>query len=194
MTPQRLWRESLWLQKFSVTNREPLRLQKFSVKNTVLSLPFSQQIQFTLIVNVVNLNEITNIKESSCTTKQEEGKLRSKCIQWPPSRIWAFQVSGLPQLLRVSLMTVYTWEDHLLDSLKMAFFVVSDTWLQIFQNDSKICEAGVTVTPLINKICKPWGILINFNFKRRENSCALFPPYLPQTKYSTRQVVKTSNF
>ena len=43
-------------QKFSVTNREPLRLQKFTVTNTVLSLPFSQQIQFTLIVNVVNLN------------------------------------------------------------------------------------------------------------------------------------------
>ena len=31
----------------------------------------------------------------------------------------------------------------------------SDTWLQIFQNDSKICEAEVTLTPLINKICKP---------------------------------------
>ena len=29
----------------------------------------------------------------------------------------------------------------------------SDTWLQIFQNDSKICEE-VTLTPLINKICK----------------------------------------
>ena len=43
MTPQRLQRESL-------------RLQKFSVTNTVLSLPFSQQIQFTLIVNIVNLN------------------------------------------------------------------------------------------------------------------------------------------
>ena len=28
------------------------------------------------------------------------------------------------------------------------------TWLQIFQNDSKICEAKVTVTPLITKICK----------------------------------------
>ena len=36
--------------------REPLRLQKFAVTNTVLSLPFSQQIQFTLIVNIVNLN------------------------------------------------------------------------------------------------------------------------------------------
>ena len=34
----------------------------------------------------------------------------------------------------------------------------SDTWLQIFQNDSKICEAEVTLTPLINKICKPWAI------------------------------------
>ena len=43
MTPLRLRRESL-------------RLQKFSVTNTVLSLPFSQQVQFTLIVNVVNLN------------------------------------------------------------------------------------------------------------------------------------------
>ena len=32
----------------------------------------------------------------------------------------------------------------------------SDTWLQIFQNDSKICEAEDTLTPLINKICKPW--------------------------------------
>ena len=52
MTPQRLRKESLWLQKFSVTNRETLRLQKFSVTNTV----FSQQIQFTLIVNVINLN------------------------------------------------------------------------------------------------------------------------------------------
>ena len=56
MTPQRLRSESLRLQKFSVTNREPLRLQKFSVTHTVLSLPFSQQMQFTLIVNVANLN------------------------------------------------------------------------------------------------------------------------------------------
>ena len=31
----------------------------------------------------------------------------------------------------------------------------SYTWLQIFQNDSKICEAEVTLTSLINKICKP---------------------------------------
>ena len=56
MTPLRLRRESLWLQKFLVTNREPLWLQKFLVTNTVLSLPFLQRIQFTLIVNVVNLN------------------------------------------------------------------------------------------------------------------------------------------
>ena len=33
-------------------------------------------------------------------------------------------------------------------------FFRCDTWLQIFQNDSKICEAEVTVTPLISKICK----------------------------------------
>ena len=35
-------------------------------------------------------------------------------------------------------------------------FFRCNTWLQIFQNDSKICEAEVIVTPLINKICKPW--------------------------------------
>ena len=74
MTPLRLRRESLRLQTFSVTNSEPLRLQKFSVTNTVLSLPFLQQIQFTLIVNVVNLNYVIEIKELYCTTKQEEGK------------------------------------------------------------------------------------------------------------------------
>ena len=34
-------------------------------------------------------------------------------------------------------------------------FFRCDTWLQIFQNDSKICEAEVTLTPVINKICKP---------------------------------------
>ena len=34
-------------------------------------------------------------------------------------------------------------------------FFRCDTQLQIFQNDSKICEAEVTVTPRINKICKP---------------------------------------
>ena len=36
--------------------RESLRLQKFSVTNTVLCLPFSQQIQFTIRVSVVNVN------------------------------------------------------------------------------------------------------------------------------------------
>ena len=35
-------------------------------------------------------------------------------------------------------------------------FFRCDTWLQIFQTDSRICEAEVTLTPLINKICKPW--------------------------------------
>ena len=30
-------------------------------------------------------------------------------------------------------------------------FFGCDTWLQIFQNESKICEAEVTLTPLINK-------------------------------------------
>ena len=35
-------------------------------------------------------------------------------------------------------------------------FFHCDTWLQIFQNESKICEADVTLIPLINKIFKPW--------------------------------------
>ena len=39
-------------------------------------------------------------------------------------------------------------------------FFRCDTWLQILQNDSKICEAEVTPTPLINKICKPWIIFV----------------------------------
>ena len=33
------------------------------VRSTVLSLSFSQQIQFTLVVNVANLNQIIEIKE-----------------------------------------------------------------------------------------------------------------------------------
>ena len=70
-----------------VTNREPLRLQKFSATNTALSLPFSEQIQFMLMVNIVNLNQIIKIKELYCTTKQEEGKLQSKFTRWPPSWI-----------------------------------------------------------------------------------------------------------
>ena len=36
------------------------------------------------------------------------------------------------------------------------FFVVILDSKKIFQNDSKICEAEVTATPLINKICKHW--------------------------------------
>ena len=44
-------------------------------------------------------------------TKQEEGKLRSK---------FTFQVSGPPQRLCVSLTIVYTCQDHVLESLKMA--------------------------------------------------------------------------
>ena len=42
-------------------------------------------------------------------------------------------------------------------------FFHCDTWLQIFQNDSKICEAEVIVTPLINKIWKPCFDLKQFN-------------------------------
>ena len=52
-------------------------------------------------------------------TKQEEGKLRLKFTRWPPSWIWAFQVSEPPQLLRVSLTIVYTCQDHVLESLML---------------------------------------------------------------------------
>ena len=57
MTPLRLWRESLQRHKFSVTNRAPATLtpEIFGNKHS-FSSPFSQQIQFTLIVNIVNLN------------------------------------------------------------------------------------------------------------------------------------------
>ena len=34
-------------------------------------------------------------------------------------------------------------------------FFRCDTWLQIFLNDSEMCETEVTLTPLMNKICKP---------------------------------------
>ena len=138
MTPLRLRRESLWLQKFSVTNREPLRLKKFSVTNAVLPLPFLQQIQFTLhvIVNVVNLNWIIEIKELYCMTKQEEGKLRSKFTRWPPSWIWVFQVSGrqsyfvYPSRQCMHARATY-WKTE-------NGFFRCDTWIQIFQNDSRI--------------------------------------------------------
>ena len=36
---------------------------------------------------------------------------------------WTFQVSGSPRLLCVSLMIVYTCQDHVLESLKMASLV-----------------------------------------------------------------------
>ena len=44
-------------------------------------------------------------------------------------------------------------------------FFRCDTWLQIFQKDSKICEVEVTVTPLINKICKAWRSLQLFTLQ-----------------------------
>ena len=44
----------------------------------------------------------------------------------------------------VSLKIVSTCRDHVLESL-FGFFRC-DTWLQIFQNDSKICEPEVTLT------------------------------------------------
>ena len=100
-----------------------LTLEIFSDKHSFV-LAFSEQIQFMLMVNIVNLNQIIKIKELYCTTKQEEGKLRTKFTRWPPSWIWVFQVSWPPQLLRMSLTVVYTCQDHVLESLKMAFFIV----------------------------------------------------------------------
>ena len=100
MTLPRLQRESLWLQKFSVTNKKPLWLQIFPVTNTVLSLPFSQQIQLCIPHDSVYMS-------GPHAGKSENGFFRC------------------------------------------------DTWLQIFQNDPKICEAEVTLTPLINTIGKP---------------------------------------
>ena len=64
------------------------------------------------------------MQELYCTKKQEENKLWSKFTQWQPSWIWAFQVSGPPQLLCVSLMIVYACQDHILESLKTSFFVM----------------------------------------------------------------------
>ena len=123
------------------------------VTNIVLSLPFSQQIQFTLIVNLVNLNLIIEIKELYCTAKQEGGKLRSKFTRWPPSWIWAFQVSGPPQLFRVSLTIVYTRPDHMLESLNLAFFVVILDSKYSIMTPKFVKQKSLT--PLINKICKP---------------------------------------
>ena len=95
---------------------------------------------------------VIEIKELYCMIKQEGGKLLSMNAGWMLPWIWAFQVSRPPQLLRVSLTIVYSCQDHVLESL-FGFFRC-DTWLQIFQNDSKICEAEVKLTPLVNKICK----------------------------------------
>ena len=71
---------------------------------------------------VTSTPEIFGNKQGGTSTP--EGKLWSKFTQWPPSGIWAFQVSGPPQLLRVSLTIVYACQDHVLESLKMAFFFV----------------------------------------------------------------------
>ena len=57
-------------------------------------------------------------------------------------------------LLGLGLEFVIVWETCLGTWNKTGFFYC-DTWLQILQNDSKICAAEVTLTPLINKICKP---------------------------------------
>ena len=43
-------------------------------------------------------------------------------------------------------------------------FFRCDTWLQVFPNYSKICKAEVTLTPLINKSCKPW-LTVAFNIE-----------------------------
>ena len=110
MTPLRLWRESFLLQKFSVTNREPLQLQKFSVTNIVLSLPFSQQIQFTLIVNVL-------IKSSKL--KNDTAWQNRKRVDYDHSLL-NDRHHGI-ELSRSA--DHHSYFVYVLESLKMAFFV-----------------------------------------------------------------------
>ena len=67
-------------------------------------------------------------------------------------------------------------------------FFRCDTWLQnlIFQNDSKICKVEVKVTPLINKICKPWTVSIRMT-NLRATMCSFYPPL---SKFSVLWVLK----
>ena len=79
-------------------------------------------------------------------TKQEEGKLWSKAIM-------DLSFPGQRTATAIPHDSVYMPGPRAGKS-ENGFFRC-DTWLQIFQNNSKICEAEVTLTPLINKICKP---------------------------------------
>ena len=119
---------------------------------------------------VTSTPEIFGNKQGGTSTP--EGKLRSKFTQWPPSWIWAFQVSGPPQLLRVSLTIVYACQDHVLESLKMAFFfVILDSkyskmtpkfmkqkshWLHSsikFANPGHICLVFINLWPHSFQVC-----------------------------------------
>ena len=53
-------------------------------------------------------------------------------------------------------------------------FFRCDTWLQIFQNDSKICEAEVTLTTLINKIFKPCEVK---GYKKEQKPITFWPSW-----------------
>ena len=55
----------------------------------------------------------------------------------------------------VDTNSVIVWETCLGIWNKTGFLVVILD--SKYSKNSKICEAEVTLTPLINKICKPWG-------------------------------------
>ena len=123
MTPLRLRRESL-------------RLQKFSVTNTVLSLPFSQQIQFTLIV-------IKSSKLKNYTARQNR-----KRVNYDQSllddRHHGFELSRSADRHRLTATSCIPHDSVYMPGARAGT-----------PNISNICEAEVTLTPLISKICKP---------------------------------------
>ena len=96
-----------------------------------LSLPFSQQLQFTLIVNVVNLN----YRGKSSKLKNYTARQSRKRVNYDQSsfndRHHGFELSRSVDhhiYFVLSLTVVYTCQDHVLESLKMAFvFVILDS-------------------------------------------------------------------
>ena len=99
--------QSLRLQKFSLTNREPLQLQRVNydqslLETAIMDLSFPGQRTATATLCIPH--------DTVCMPGPRTGKSENG-------------------------------------------FFCFDTRFQIFQNDSKICEAEVPLTPLVNKIC-----------------------------------------
>ena len=122
--------------------------------------------------------------------------------RWPPSWIWAFQVSGLSQLLCVSFMIVYTCQDYVLESLKIAFFVLifdskyskmtpefvkqKSVWLHSsikFANPAWNCllsfksnyNVHMDSSSIVNKVQSVTGIINKKNYKTAMTiSCSTF--------------------